>query len=182
MLESRPVEGGQFRVEQVVDADAEAGDPTVVVRPAVFTVYRFRFAGRPMSEASESSLFVVTVVAPPGRSRWCSRYFPALKEDPTRTPIRPRLPALPADEAPSAPEPARVPDAQPDAVLDPQREPERLGRGPLLTARRSRATGTPTETASAGALAGRASPWASTPCVDRHDEAVLAGPTAGMAW
>ncbi len=149
MLESRPVEGGQFRVEQVVDADAEAGDPTVVVRPARSTVYRFRFAGRPMSEASESSLFVVTVVAgqeePPALPD-----LPAPEEDPTRTPTPSSTPPpSQPNEAPSAPEPA--PDPTPSQTPDetPSESPS-ASAGSAPDGAQEPATGTPTETASAG--------------------------------
>ena len=105
MLESRPADGGAFAVEQVVDA-AGAQDPTVVVRPTGSTVYRFRFAGRPMTEASESSLFVVTVVTgeeePPALPD-----LPDPDEDPTADPTRSPNPASSAPTAsPSATEPA----------------------------------------------------------------------------
>jgi hypothetical protein len=61
MLEAKPVGGRQFELVEVVDA--AAADPSVVVRPTKSTLYRWRFADRPLAEGSVSSLFLVTVVA-----------------------------------------------------------------------------------------------------------------------
>lgn len=132
LLESRPAEGGPFAVEHVLDADEQAGDPEVVVRPSVSMVYRFRFAGRPMSEASESALFVVTVLTgeeePPPLPD-----LPDPSEDPRPTPDRPGdgptdapqddpqespegdPPASETPEPPQSEDPGGTPDSDPDA-------------------------------------------------------------------
>ncbi len=119
LLESRPLGGGRFRVEEVVDADVASGDPTVVVRPTESTAYRFRFAGRPMAEASESSLFVVTVVAG--------------EEAPPPLPDLPAPSDPPSDPAPETPsetpsdppreEPTATPEAPPTQTPTPTDEP-----------------------------------------------------------
>ena len=104
MLESRPAAGGEFEVVEVVDA--AASDPDVVVRPTESTVYRWRFAGRPMTEASQSALFVVTVLEPARRAaRAAGDPGPRHRRDARRRRPLSRPPPRPRRQPP-APSPA----------------------------------------------------------------------------
>lgn len=62
VLESRPAGAAQFHTEAVLPASAE--DPSVRVKPEKDTVYRFRFADRPLAEGSVSAAYAVTVTEP----------------------------------------------------------------------------------------------------------------------
>ena len=102
MLESKPAGDGEFEVVEVLDAAAT--DPSVVVRPTESTVYRWRFADRPLAEGSVSSAFLVTVVpvvAPPEHTQ---------SPEPSASPT-PEPSASPS-ETPSA-EPSATPEASP---------------------------------------------------------------------
>lgn len=59
ILEAKPFGAKDFETVQVVDAGG--ANPTVEVTPTTRTVYRWRFAGRPLAEASVSGEFTVEV-------------------------------------------------------------------------------------------------------------------------
>jgi hypothetical protein len=113
MLEARPVVGGEFEVIEVLDAAAT--DPSVVVRPSTSTVYRWRFADRPLAEGSVSSPFVVTVPAgadqpdlpePPGPSQSPSQSpNQSPSQEPSETPATPDPPSQEPSATPATPDP-----------------------------------------------------------------------------
>jgi hypothetical protein len=61
ILEARQFGDGDFRTVDVVPADA--ADPTYVAEPTTRTTYRWRFAGRPLAEASISQPVTVEVAS-----------------------------------------------------------------------------------------------------------------------
>jgi hypothetical protein len=61
ILEAKQFGDGDFRTVEVVPADAT--DPSYVATPTTRTTYRWRFAGRPLAEASVSQPVTVDVAA-----------------------------------------------------------------------------------------------------------------------
>ncbi|MCW2795501.1 hypothetical protein [Nocardioides sp.] len=61
ILEARQFGDGDFRTVEVVPADTT--DPTYVVEPTTRTTYRWRFAGRPLAEASTSRPVTIDVAS-----------------------------------------------------------------------------------------------------------------------
>jgi len=115
ILEAKPAGAATFLPVQVVDAAAT--DPSITVRPAETTVYRWRFVDRPLATGSVSAPFRVEVSA--------ARSAPEGTKTPrTRAPEQrseTESPAGPADEptteappAPVDPTPTSVPDPTPD--------------------------------------------------------------------
>ena len=104
VLEARPVGGGGFLPVQVVDAAAT--DPSVTVTPKQSTVYRWRFADRPLASGSVSAEFRVDVATPePGP-------WPERKAEPK---------AGPKPEPKAGPKPE--PKAEAEPPVEPQEEP-----------------------------------------------------------
>ena len=103
MLESKPAGGRDFEVVGVYPA-ADT-DPSAVVHPTESTIYRWRFADRPVAEGSESELFVVTVA---------SAATPELPQLAEPTPTGGPDPS-PSQEASGEPAPTEA--ATPDAPL-----------------------------------------------------------------
>ena len=93
ILEAKPVGAASFLPVRVVDAAAT--DPSVTVAPTESTIYRWRFADRPLATGSVSSEFRVDVRQP---RREAEPEAPASPKD-TSTPSEPQ------STAPTSPSP-----------------------------------------------------------------------------
>ncbi len=126
MLEAKPIGGREFEVVEVVEAAAT--DPSIVVRPTESTVYRFRFADRPLAAGSSSSLFRVTVVAAQEQPELPET--PGPTESPTDEPSQSpseepgESPTEQASESPGETPPSETPSTEPSDEPDPTTPPE----------------------------------------------------------
>lgn len=106
ILEARALGARGFHTIQVVDAAAT--DPSVTVTPTTSTIYRWRFADRPLATASVSGEFRVEVRQPE-----------------TEEPDHPRLPRDPATPStPAAPAPSSGPTEAPSPTTETTPVPE----------------------------------------------------------
>jgi hypothetical protein len=123
ILEAKPVGAPGFLPVQVVDAAAT--DPSVTVAPTESTIYRWRFAERPLATGSVSREFRVDVEQPE----------PEPSEEPSEEPAEepapdPRPSAKPSSEptasepAPPATEEPAPPTTEETVAPDPPAEPE----------------------------------------------------------
>jgi len=127
ILEARPVSGGPFRTVDVVDASS--GDPSVTVTPDRPTVYRWRFADRPLATGSVSPEFRVDVRQPrreqPGTDA-PSNPAPSTSAPSTSTPPAPPKSSTSPDPGPdpapssdpTADGPTQAPDGEPTDASD----------------------------------------------------------------
>jgi hypothetical protein len=101
ILEAKPVGAASFLPVQVVDAAAT--DPTITVTPTKSTVYRWRFADRPLATGSVSAEFRVDVKRPRAEPEQPESTSAPREPKPTQTPsAAPTTPAAPTEE-PSTP-------------------------------------------------------------------------------
>lgn len=117
ILEAKPAGAASFLPVQVVDAAAT--DPSVTVTPTESTVYRWRFADRPLATGSVSEEFRVDVVDEPDEPELPE---PRTSPNPPRsTPMAPTAPTEPTEptEAPSPAEPI-TPAEEPSAPASPE--------------------------------------------------------------
>ena len=89
ILEAKPVGAASFLPVRVVDAAST--DPSVTVAPKESTIYRWRFADRPLATGSVSSEFRVDVDAAEARGR--TTESPAAPKDTGRRRRAPQTPA-----------------------------------------------------------------------------------------
>lgn len=121
ILEARPVGAAGFLPVRVVDAANT--DPSVTVTPNESTIYRWRFAERPLATGSVSAEFRVDVVRPepvpePAKEprqvpRSPERPEPSAKS-PDAQPPAPTAPVPPSTPETTAPEPTPTPEAVPE--------------------------------------------------------------------
>lgn len=102
ILEAKPVGAASFLPVTVVDAAAT--DPSIIVSPTKSTIYRWRFADRPLATGSVSAQFRVDVERPRAEPEQ-PEATPAPRE-PTSTqsaPPEPTTPATPTEEPTTPP-------------------------------------------------------------------------------
>lgn len=121
VLEAKPAGGAGFLPVRVVDA--ASSDPAVTVTPTESTVYRWRFADRPLATGSVSEEFRVDVRQP--------EPDPAPSPDPGPTPPAPG-PSSPEPTTPEPSTPGPPPTATPDEPT-PTPPPPAVPPGPETT-------------------------------------------------
>ncbi len=109
ILEAKPAGKARFETVQVVEA--AASDPTVTVQPEVSTVYRWRFADRPLATGSVSPEFRVDVAEPEPAEPEATpapkpKPEPEKKAEPAPHPVE-------QTEAPALPEVTATPETEP---------------------------------------------------------------------
>lgn len=118
VLEARPAGAAAFETEAVLPASG--ADPSVTLKPKKDTVYRFRFADRPLAEGSQSETYAVRVLQPGEKE---PSPEPSQEPRPTEAPSPDAEPsAEPSQE--SSPEPQPEPSREASAEPEPTREPE----------------------------------------------------------
>ena len=126
ILEAKPVGGAGFLPVTVVEA-AES-DPSVTVSPRESTIYRWRFADRPLAYGSVSEPFRVDVVRHRPRESPRPDDGPSPRAPETRTPSAPPTapptsssssPTPDASSAPPSPEPSTPPTTAPAPTATP---------------------------------------------------------------
>jgi hypothetical protein len=117
ILEAKPVGAASFLPVRVVDAAST--DPSVTVAPEESTIYRWRFADRPLATGSVSSEFRVDVRQP---RREVETESPAAPKD-TATPSAPQTPAPTQTLTPVTPSVTQTPESTPEPSTTPEPEP-----------------------------------------------------------
>lgn len=119
ILEAKPVGAASFLPVRVVDAAST--DPSVTVAPEESTIYRWRFADRPLATGSVSKEFRVDVTQP-RREVETETESPAPPED-TATPSKPETPAPTQTLTPVTPTVTSTPESTPESSTTPEPEP-----------------------------------------------------------
>ncbi len=119
ILEAKPVGAASFLPVRVVDAAST--DPSVTVAPEESTIYRWRFADRPLATGSVSKEFRVDVTQP-RREVETETESPAPPKD-TATPSSPQSPEPTQTLTPVTPSVTQTPEPTPEPSTTPDPEP-----------------------------------------------------------